>query len=255
MPSKSNFPDIDIPNIGLWDFLFERKDRDFPEDKPIYVDPTTNRSYTYAQTKQTAIDFGKGLKGLWDFQKGDVLALYTPNCIDTPAITWGVHWAGGIVSPANPGYTVDELAYQLKDSGAKVLVTQLAQLDQAKAAAKKVGISEDRICLIGDEKDPAGRIKHFSSVRNISGTQRFRRAKVDPDNDLAFLVYSSGTTGLPKGVMLSHKNIVANTMQLSAQETNLSWKPVDGRPDGDAILAFLPFFHIYVSQRNRSMPE
>ncbi|KAI5358602.1 putative AMP-dependent synthetase/ligase, AMP-binding, AMP-binding enzyme domain, ANL [Septoria linicola] len=245
MPSKSNFPDIDIPNVGLWDFLFERKDRDFPEDKPIYVDPATNRSYTFAQTKQTAIDFGKGLKGLWDFQKGDVLALYTPNCIDTPAVTWGVHWAGGIVSPANPGYTVDELAYQLKDSGAKALVTQLAQLDQARAAAKKVGISEDRICLIGDEKDPAGRIKHFSSVRNISGTQRFRRAKVDADNDLAFLVYSSGTTGLPKGVMLSHKNIVANTMQLSAQETNLSWKPANGRPDGDAILAFLPFFHIY----------
>lgn len=120
------------------------------------------------------------------------MALYTPNCIDTPAVTWGTHFAGGVVSPANPGYTADELAFQLKDSGAKALATQLAQLDIAKQAAKKVGIPEDRICLIGDEKDPAGRIKHFSSVRNISGTQRFRRAKVNPDRDLAFLVYSSG---------------------------------------------------------------
>ncbi|CAK1368342.1 unnamed protein product [Cercospora beticola] len=245
MPSKSSYPDINIPGVGLWDFLLERKDRDFPDDKVIYVDPATTRSYTYAQTKQTAIDFGKGLKGLWDFQKGDVLALYTPNCIDTPAVTWGAHWAGAIVSPANPGYTVDELAYQLKDSGAKGLITQLAQLDQAKAAAKKVGISKDRIALIGDEKDPAGRIKHFSSVRNISGTQRFRRAKVDADKDLAFLVYSSGTTGLPKGVMLSHRNIVANTLQVTAGEQPLSWKPAKGRPEGDAILAFLPFFHIY----------
>jgi acyl-CoA synthetase (AMP-forming)/AMP-acid ligase II len=174
------------------------------------------------------------------------LALYTPNCIDTPSITWGVHWAGGIVSPANPGYTVDELAHQLKDSGAKAIVTQLPQLDMAIEAAKNVGIPQDRICLIGDARDPAGRVKHFTSVRNISGTQRYRRVKVDnPATDLAFLVYSSGTTGLPKGVMLSHRNIVANVLQVTVAEAPLSWKPTSTTPDGDAILAFLPFFHIY----------
>ncbi|EME39409.1 hypothetical protein DOTSEDRAFT_159697 [Dothistroma septosporum NZE10] len=238
MPSSSTYPPLEIPHVGLWDFMFERKDRDFADDKVIYVDPYTNRSYTYAQVKQTATDFGKGLKGLWDWQKGDVLALYTPNCIDTPAITWGVHFAGGIVSPANPGYTEDELAYQLKDSGAKALLTQLPQLDIALRAAKKVGIPEDRIALIGDERHPNGKFKHFTNVRNISGTQRFRRAKVNPDTDLAFLVYSSGTTGLPKGVMLSHRNIVANTLQVTAGEAPLSWQK-------DSILAFLPFFHIY----------
>lgn len=231
--------------MGLYDFLFERKDRDFPDDKAIYVDGETKRSYTFAQVKATAIDFGKGLKGLWDWQKGDVLALYTPNCIDTPAITWGTHWAGGVVSPANPGYTIDELVHQLRDSGAKALITQLPQLDVALQAAKKVGIPEDRIALIGDAKHPEGRIKHFTSVRNISGTQRFRRAKVDNDKDLAFLVYSSGTTGLPKGVMLSHRNIIANTMQITAAEGELSYKPTKENPDGDAVLAFLPFFHIY----------
>ncbi|KXT11909.1 hypothetical protein AC579_8581 [Pseudocercospora musae] len=245
MPSQSPYPELEIPNVGLWDFLFERNDRDFPDDKVVYVDPATDRSYTYAQVKSTAIEFGKGLKGLWDWQKGDVLALYTPNCIDTPAITWGTHWAGGIVSPANPGYTVEELAYQLKDSGAKALITQLPQLPLAIEAAKKVGIPEDRIALIGDERDPNGRIKHFTSVRNISGTQRFRRAKVNPEKDLAFLVYSSGTTGLPKGVMLCHRNIVANVMQNAVGEHMLSWKPHKEAPEGDAILAFLPFFHIY----------
>lgn len=238
-------PPLDIPNVGLYDFLFERKDKDFPDDKVIYVDGESRRSYTFAQVKAAAIDFGKGLKGLWDWQKGNVLALYTPNCIDTPAITWGTHWAGGIVSPANPGYTLDELVHQLKDSGARAIVTQLSQLDIAQQAAKKVGIPEERIALIGDAKHPEGRIKHFTSVRNISGTQRFRRAKIDADNDLAFLVYSSGTTGLPKGVMLSHRNIVANTMQITAAEGSLSPKPTENLPDGDAILAFLPFFHIY----------
>ncbi|KXL50427.1 hypothetical protein M433DRAFT_151218 [Acidomyces richmondensis BFW] len=245
MPSESLYPRIDIPNVGLWDFLFERENRDFNDDKVIFVDPYTKRTYTYAQVKQVATDFGKGLKGLWDWQKGDVLGLYTPNSIDTPAVMWGCHFAGGVVSPANPGYTADELAFQLQDSGAKALVTQLAQLDIALEACKKVGIPRDRVILIGDEKDKKGVFKHFTSIRNISGTQRYRRTKVNPAKDLAFLVYSSGTTGHPKGVMLSHTNIVANTLQISAAESPLSPHPTPERPEGDKILAFLPFFHIY----------
>ncbi len=173
------------------------------------------------------------------------MALFTPNCIDTPIITWGTHWAGGIISPANPGYTADELAFQLKDSGAKALCTQIPFLKIAFEAAKQAGISEDRIILIGDEKDPSGKFKHFSSIRNIAGTNRYRRTKMVPEDDLAFLVYSSGTTGHPKGVMLCHENIVANILMGKAGEGgNLSWT---GGPDGkgDNILAFLPFFHIY----------
>ncbi|RMX75558.1 hypothetical protein D0869_11515, partial [Hortaea werneckii] len=244
MPATSQYPDVQIPNVGLWDFLLERKDRDFPDDKVIFTDPYTNRSYTFASLKSTAADFGKGLKSLWDFQTGDVLGVFSPNSIDTPAVTWGCHFAGGVVSPANPGYTADELAFQLKDSGAKALVTQVAQLPVALEACAKVGIPKDRICLMGDER-VEGQFKHFTSVRNISGTQRYRRAKVNPSEDLAFLVYSSGTTGHPKGVMLTHRNIVANTLMISAAESPLSWQPREGHPDGDVILAFLPFFHIY----------
>ncbi|KAL1584878.1 hypothetical protein WHR41_06679 [Cladosporium halotolerans] len=246
MPTDSSYAPVDIPDVGIWDFLFERNDRDFPDDKVIYVDPYTERSYTYAQVKQSAADLGKGLKSSWEWKKGDVLALYTPNCIDTPIVTWGTIWAGGIVSPANPGYSVEELAFQLKDSGAKGLVTQWDQLEVATKAAQEAGIPDERIILIGDKRDPSARFKHFTSIRNIAGTSRYRRTKVDSDKDLAFLVYSSGTTGLPKGVMLSHRNIVANNLQLRAGEsTNLSWKPRPDAPNGDSVLAFLPFFHIY----------
>ena len=212
----------------------------------IYLDPDTNRSYTYAQVRSTALDFGKGLKANWGWKKGDVLALYTPNCIDTPPIMWGTHWAGGILSPANPGYTAAELAFQLKDSGAKALATQKPFLETAREACKQVGIDEDRIILMGDEKDDTARFKHFSNIRNISGATRFRKAKIDPKKDLAFLVYSSGTTGHPKGVMLSHSNIVSNVMMSAvAGDPYLSWT---GQRDnqGDMVLAFLPFFHIYV---------
>ncbi|KAF2280861.1 4-coumarate-CoA ligase-like protein [Westerdykella ornata] len=245
MPTESQYPNVPIPDIDLWAFLFERKDKPFPDNKVIYLDPYTNRSYTYADVKSTAIEFGMGLKALWDWKKGDVLALYSPNCIDTPAITWGCHWAGGVLSPANPGYTVDELAFQLKDCGAKALVTQMPYIENARLAAKKVGIPEDRIIVMGDQRDPALKVKHFTSIRNLSKSSRYRRTKMEPSEDLAFLVYSSGTTGHPKGVMLTHRNIVSNTLMIKAGEAGkLSW---EGGPtgDGDRILAFLPFFHIY----------
>lgn len=243
MPTKSSHPDVDVPNVDVWAFLFERKDKSFADDKVIYADPETNRSYTFAQVKQTAIEFGKGLKAQWEWKKGDVLALYTPNSIDVPSVTWGTHWAGGVLSPANPAYTPEELAFQLKDSGAKALVTQKELLHNARAAAKMVGLPEDRIILLGDERD--AHFKHFTSVQNLSRATRYGRTKSNPKKDLAFLVYSSGTTGHPKGVMLTHGNIVANILMLGAGEAgNLTANGgADGK--GDRLLAFLPFFHIY----------
>ena len=159
-------------------------------------------------------------------------------------LVWGTHWVGGVITTANPAYTAEELTHQLKDAGAKAIVTQKAFLETALKAAKAAGIDEDRVILIGDERDTNGKVKHFTSVRNMAGTNRYRRTKNKP-SDLAFLVYSSGTTGLPKGVMLSHSNIVANVAQLlSGEDQNLSWNGnEDGR--GDRILGFLPFFHIY----------
>ena len=150
------------------------------------------------------------------------------------------------MSPANAGYTADELAFQLKDSGAKAMVTQKALLNVALKAAKTVGIEEDRIILIGDDRDSSARFKHFTSIRNISGATRYRKAKTDVDNDLAFLPYSSGTTGKPKGVMLCHRNVTSNTLQNHSMESRYM-NPMTGGADGhgDKLLAFLPFFHIY----------
>jgi 4-coumarate--CoA ligase len=158
---------------------------------------------------------------------------------------WGTHWAGGIVSTANPVAKSEELAFQLKDAGAKALATHLSCLPVAKAAAKLVGLPESRIVLIGDQRDPEKKIKHFTRIRDIMGLNEYSRPSIDPKTDLAFLVYSSGTTGLPKGVMLTHRNIVSNVLQMEqVLATDSSW---DGGPDGkgDRIIAFLPFFHIY----------
>jgi 4-coumarate--CoA ligase len=141
------------------------------------------------------------------------------NCVDTPAITYGVAWTGGVTLPANPTYTAEELAFQLSDSKANALVTQTPLLPIARVAARKAGISEDWIMLIGDRRDPEGRFKHFTSILNV-GKSGYCKTKIDPRKDVVFLVYSSGTTGLSKGVMLSHRNIIADVLQIRVVEPN-----------------------------------
>lgn len=148
-------------------------------------------------------------------------------------------FAGGIVSPANPAYSPDELAFQLKNSGAFALATTKAFLSNAQKAAEQSGIPPERIILIGEGKDDSHRVKHWTSIRKTSGSQHYRRRKLDPENDLAFLVYSSGTTGLPKGVMLSHRNVVADLCLIKGSVGHY----YDGKHD--KILGVLPFFHIY----------
>ena len=238
MPTESPFPDVKIPNVDLWGLIFDRKDRDFPDDKVLYRAINADRKYTFANVKAHATTFGEGLCNLWDWQRNDVLALYTPNDIDVPPIIYGTFFAGGIVTPANPGYSADELAYQLENSEAKALVTTKAFLKTALQATRKVGIPDDRVIIMGAERDDTHRVKHWTNIRKTSGALRYRRKKARPE-DLAFLAYSSGTTGLPKGVMLTHRNIVADLLQIKGSVGH--WY----NSKDDKFLGVLPFFHIY----------
>lgn len=237
MPVHSKYPPIVVPQQDVWNFVFDRRDRPFPDDHVIFVDGNTKRQLTYADLREQSKAFGIGLKSRFSWRKDDVFCLFCTNQIDTPPLTLGVAWASGIVTPANPNYTVDELTFQLKDSGAKAIATLADLLPVATAAAANVGIPKDRILIVGDKRAPG--FTHWREVVDPSTAVKWRKGKVDPNKDLAFLVYSSGTTGHPKGVMLSHNNVCSDVlMMLAGEGDNLTW-------ERDRLLGFLPFFHIY----------
>lgn len=198
------------------------------------------RQYTFLNVKDTATAFGEGLYHHFNWQKGDILAIYSPNDADFGPVIFGTLYAGGTVSPANPGYTTDELAFQLRNAGAKVLVTTQSHLDKAIGAAQSVGIPIERILVLGDgQSTKSQRCRHWSDIRTPSGKALRGRQKLDPGQDIAFLVYSSGTTGLPKGVMLSHGNVVSELCIMTGAMGR--WY----QSGKDKVLGLLPFFHIY----------
>jgi acyl-CoA synthetase (AMP-forming)/AMP-acid ligase II len=138
---------------------------------------------------------------------------------------------GGINTTVNPLYTAGELANQLKDCHARLLITVPAFLDKAKEAAAATGVEE--IFVFGTAEGA----RPFSELLDAPPTPP--RVDIDPREDIVALPYSSGTTGLPKGVMLTHRNLVANLAQIEGMQ---NWQ---GFGEGDAVLAAMPFFHIY----------
>lgn len=201
-----------------------------------------------------AIEFGQGLLSIFNLSKGDVVLVVTDNTIDFAPIILGILWTGATVSTANPSYTPTELEQQMRDSSARLVVA--SKYEAIKDACKMVGIQDAFIILTSESHgdDDCCQLQHWCDIRcHDSGVTA--RPTINPGTDVAFLIYSSGTTGLPKGVMLSHYNMVASTMQiLMSEQGNLTWdgsQTALGIPlpqttkNGDVVLVCLPLFHIY----------
>jgi acyl-CoA synthetase (AMP-forming)/AMP-acid ligase II len=158
-----------------------------------------------------------------------VLAIYSPNLPEYALAAYGAMAAGGVVAPANPLLTADELTGQLADAGARLLVTVPPLLDKACAAAEKAGVDEVLVFGGGEEGEPPG-VTALSSLMDGDHPA----VVVEPAGDLAALLYSSGTTGMPKGVELTHASLVTNARQNQA-----------GLEIGedDVVLVALPLFH------------
>jgi acyl-CoA synthetase (AMP-forming)/AMP-acid ligase II len=221
----SPHPDVTIPDLPLHEFvLAEAMGR---ADLPALIDGPSGRTLTYGQLAGGVRRVAAGLAAR-GFGKGDVFAIYSPNLPEYALAFYGASAAGGIVTTVSPLYTADELAAQLNNAGARFLLTVPPFLGNALQAAAGSGVETVFVLGEGEGATP------FASLLAAGDTPP--AVALDPASDLVALPYSSGTTGLPKGVMLTHRKLVANLCQGA---------PALLANPGERLIAVLPFFHIY----------
>lgn len=223
----SPYPDAVIAEQPITTYVLARAQA--LGDKPALIDGPSGRTLTYAQLAEAVRRVAAGLhrRGL---RKGDVFAIYSPNLPEYAVAFHAVASIGGILTTINPLATTDELAHQLTDAGARYLLTIPQLLDRASKAAARTEIRE--MFTFGEVSG----VTPFAALLATEGETPI--VTIDPREDLLVLPYSSGTTGFPKGVLLTHRNMVANLCQCDA----LPLKDIAG---DDTIIAVLPFYHIY----------
>jgi acyl-CoA synthetase (AMP-forming)/AMP-acid ligase II len=223
---RSEYADVPAVDLPIHDAVLGRAAE--YGDLPALIDGVDGTALSHAQlngfTRRIAAALAEA-----GVRKGDVLALHSPNTIAYPAVFYGATRAGAPVTTVHPLATADEFAKQLRDSAARWIVTVSPLLDTARKAAEQAGgIREIFVCDSAEG--------HRSILEMLGSTAPEPEIAIDPGEDLAVLPYSSGTTGTPKGVMLTHRSIATNLAQLHAL--------IPAGP-GDRVLAVLPFFHIY----------
>jgi len=224
----SPFPDVEIPDVSIYDDLFAGLTAE-DASRVALIDPATGAETTYGALK-AQVDAFAGALAFRGVDTSTVLALLCPNVPAFATVFHGILRAGATVTTINSLYTAGEIEKQLRDAGATWLITVSPLLAQAQQAADAVGIPADRLIVL-DAADGHPDLRALLSEGRAAPDVSF-----DPATHVAVLPYSSGTTGVPKGVMLSHRNLVANVAQC---RINIDLK------NTDRVLAVLPFFHIY----------
>ena len=264
-PWLDNYPPgvpehVELPKASLAGLL-EDAARDFPHAPALHFE---GRTISYAQLHQQARRFSGVLAGL-GVGRGTRVGLILPNCPQAVVALFGALRLGATVVQNNPLYTERELGHQLADAGVEVLVCLDLVYDRVKAVRSQTAIREVIVTSVLDELPGIKRVlapytkKGKAATAGIGKDEPVKRwrevlastppapeattaipepAEVDADHDLALLQYTGGTTGVSKGVMLTHANLRANVEQVRA------WFP-DADPGREVMMAVLPFFHVY----------
>ncbi|KAI6825758.1 acetyl-CoA synthetase-like protein [Hortaea werneckii] len=243
---KSPHPDLDIPkNLTTWQWAFEN-----PQTSPVqysnrkdigsYINAETKERLDFFEVKEKATHLCTALTSHYGLQPGETVSLFSTNSIWYPVAMWATVRAGGRVNGASPAYNADEMAFALKTAGTKILFTLPHSLDVAIKAASQANLSQDHIVLL--EGNKAG-FKNIQDLINLGAPTLHPPPPWSiPQNQTnreicGYLNFSSGTTGLPKAVMISHHNLIAQCHQLA--QLQLLTPGTRYR-----ILAIMPLFHI-----------
>ncbi|KXG50052.1 uncharacterized protein PGRI_060190 [Penicillium griseofulvum] len=263
LPAKDSGQLTPIPDIPISEFMLNEKYGRVPHasSRDPYTCGLTGKTYSSQEVASRVDSLARSLSKEFDWAPNEgtewdkALAVFALNTIDSLPLFWAVHRLGGVLSPANASYSAAELTHQLLDSKAKALVTCAPLLSISLEAAAKAGLPKSRIYLLDVPEELLGGAKPPTEYKTVA--QLIETGKSLPPVDelrwsageaarrTAFLCYSSGTSGMPKGVMISHRNVIANTLQIKAFEKSYR----DGRGTKPAItevaLGLLPQSHIY----------
>jgi long-chain acyl-CoA synthetase len=254
-----NYPEeiphtIEFPEIPLYQFLTDAYNESASKTAIHFM----GKELTFKELYESALKFANYLRSL-GVEKGDRVAVMLPNCPQAVIAYFGVLYAGGVVVQTNPLYTERELQYQMADSGAKVILVMDILYPRTMKIIKETKLENVIVTGIKDylpfpknlvypfiqKKQYGFSVKVEHSGQNHLFTEIMKTAPVKPlendfdfENDLALLQYTGGTTGFPKGVMLTHKNLIANTLMCG------QWLSRNEKGK-ERILGILPFFHVY----------
>lgn len=228
MVFRSPYPDVEIPNLSVYDFLFGSIGEG-ELDRVATSDGATGTEVSYRELI-ARIDAVAGALAADGIGVGSVVALHSPNSPTFVAAFHGILRSGATVTTINALATADDITSQLADSGATRVLTVTALLGQALEASQRRGLPSESVIVL----DGADGYRSFADL--LAERLPVPEVAFDPAIHVAVLPYSSGTTAKPKGVMLTHRNLVANVVQAG---------PQIGVTTDDVVLAVLPFFHIY----------
>nr|ADE96997.1 p-coumarate:CoA-ligase 3 [Sorbus aucuparia] len=240
---RSKLPDIAIPNhLPLHTYCFQN----LPEfsDRPCLIVGSTGKSYSFSETHLISQKTGAGLSNL-GIQKGDVIMILLQNCAEFVFAFMGASLIGAVTTTANPFYTTAEIFKQVKAANAKLIITQSQYVNKLREHPSSAdGADQNNYPKLGEDfkvvtiDDPPENCLHFS-VLSEANEKELPDVVIDAEDPVA-LPFSSGTTGLPKGVILTHKNLVTSVaQQVDGENPNLYLK------EDDVVLCVLPLFHIF----------
>ncbi|RCV22081.1 hypothetical protein SEVIR_4G201300v4 [Setaria viridis] len=227
---RSKLPDIEIPgHLSLQAYCFER----LPEvsSRPCLIDGQTGAVHTYADVELLSRRAAAALRGL-GVGKGDVVMNLLRNCPEFAFVFLGAARLGAATTTANPFYTPHEIHRQAAAAGARVIVTEACAVEKVRAFAAERGVP---VVAVDGEFEGCLRLRDLMDAAEPLAADE----EVEPD-DVVALPYSSGTTGMPKGVMLTHRSLVTSVaQQVDGENPNLYFS------QDDVLLCVLPLFHIY----------
>lgn len=243
MVYKSPYPLLDIPETNILSYVFP--DDQAPSDKPLWIDARDpSNSLSPSQALKWIKRLGMLLEHL-QIRRGQAVMLLTPNHIFVPVAYLGIVGAGRVFSGANPVYTSTEIEHQIRNTGTRLILSHPSLIETAIEAARKAGLGKRSIFQFSDHPcRPVQGIQDWRDVAIETTANSYDQLGSDSRRTLATINYSSGTTGLPKGVCVSHYNIVANSEQtIFMRDQEQPYHP-SSRPE-ERWLGFLPLYHAY----------